>query len=289
MKYQTLIVEETNKLKKPTIYFFLKSNGFSEHFISNLRKNEDFILLNNKKSNLKTIIKSGDKIKVSLESAKPSTISECDGKLNIVFEDEDYLLINKPHNIPTIPSRSHQLDNLGGMVVRYMKEKDKNFVLRVLNRLDKETAGLVLVAKNIPAYNNIKSLQKTYYALCEGNLDNSSFDINIPIETKVENGINVRRREVSPNGKPALTHVQLIKNFVDFCLCSFSLETGRTHQIRVHMKSIGHPLIGDTIYNDKYSNADSHTFLILKKMSFRHPKTNEIKSFEIDFPEDWNL
>ena len=90
MKYQTIIVEETNKLKKPTIYFFLKSNGFSEHFISNLRKNEDFILLNNKKSNLKTIIKSGDKIKVSLESAKPSTISECDGKLNIVFEDEDY-------------------------------------------------------------------------------------------------------------------------------------------------------------------------------------------------------
>ena len=173
--------------------------------------------------------------------------------------------------------------------MKYMKQKDENFVLRVLNRLDKETAGLVLIAKNIPAYNNIKDFEKTYFSLCEGNLDAASFDINSPILTKIENGINVRKREVSPLGKPALTHVSLIKNFEDFCLCSFTLETGRTHQIRVHMNSIDHPLLGDTIYNEKYKNSNSHAFLILKKLSFKHPKINEVLSFEIDFPKDWNV
>lgn len=295
-KYEKFTVKNSTSLKKQTVYFYLKSIDLSESYISKLRKQEGSILLNNKIANLKAQIKDNDKIEILKNpSSSGSSISTVDcSNLSIVYEDDDYLVVNKPHNLACIPTKSHYSDNLGSQICSYMQRKDPNFVLRILNRLDKETAGLIVIAKNLFAYKNITKIDKTYYALCYGNLDQNEITINQPILTKNINGINIMKREVSPLGKEAITHITLIKNYKDYCLAKFKLETGRTHQIRVHTAFIQHPLLGDSIYFSKTSkesmpeNIPNHTMLILKEISFLHFRINQLLHFEINFPKEWH-
>lgn len=278
--YEKFIV----KLEKPTtVYFYLKNLGYSENYIKNLRKNYDGILLNGQFVTLRARLSNNDILQIS-NSCQPKTkIPASSGKLDIVFEDNDFLIVNKPHGIACMPSRSHYHENLGGQICAYMQTKDQNFVLRILNRLDKDTAGLVVVAKNVLACNNI-SLEKEYHAICHGTFETHKFAIDKPILTKVENGINVMKRVVSPLGKPAITHVKVLKIFDNLSLLSLTLETGRTHQIRVHLSSIGHPLLGDKLYGE---STLTHTFLVLKKIRFQHFKTGKLVEFEIPYPNDW--
>lgn len=282
---------EDLKLKSPTIYFYLKSKNFSESYISKLRTSKDSILLNKKPATLKTQVKIGDTLSISNNPQVSSTIFLCEGNLDIIFEDDDFLLVNKPHNLACMPSRSHYTENLGGMICKYMQSKDKNFVLRIVNRLDKDTAGLVLIAKNLISYNNIKDLRKEYSALCYGNFDIDKLTINSKIETIQHNGINQMERIISNNGKNAVTHVEVVKNYDNFSLIKLDLETGRTHQIRVHLSSINHPLLGDKIYtkDDKILKEFpfDHTMLLVKKISFINSRTNKKMEFEIDFPSQW--
>lgn len=279
------------KLKSPTVYYYLKSKNFSESYISKLRTAKDSILLNDTPATLKFQIKDGDTLSIANNPQNSSTILPCDGNLDIIFEDDDFLLVNKPHNLACMPSRSHYSENLGGIICKYMQSKDKNFVLRIVNRLDKDTTGLVLIAKNLIAYNSIKDFKKEYYAICYGNFDEKSFTINSKIETIQHNGINQMKRIVSNDGKSAITHVEVIENFDDFSLIKLTLETGRTHQIRVHLSSIKHPLLGDKIYieEDKILSQFpfTHTMLLLKKISFTHFRTNQTMEFEINFPPLW--
>ncbi len=282
--YEKIKVTKLSK-NKNSIYFFLKDLNFSENYIKNLRKNPKAIKLNGDFTNIKQVIKLGDEIEILKNPNSPSNIPACDGKIDILFEDDDYLIVFKPHNLACIPTRSHINNNLGGQIVNYMHSKDNNFVLRILNRLDKETAGIVVTAKNVLAYNNIK-LNKEYHALCFGEFDKTSFTINFPILTITNNGINEIKRVISPLGKTATTHVEILKQFKNYSLIKLNLETGRTHQIRVHMASINHSLIGDSIYSTqdlKYT----HTFLILKKVSFKHYKTGKNIELEVNYPEDW--
>ena len=204
-KYEKFTVKNSASLKKQTVYFYLKSIDLSESYISKLRKQEGSILLNNKIANLKAQIKDNDKIEILKNPSSGSNISTVDcSNLSIVYEDDDYLVVNKPHNLACIPTKSHYSDNLGSQICSYMQRKDPNFVLRILNRLDKETAGLIVIAKNLFAYKNITKIDKTYYALCYGNLDQKEITINQPILTKNVNGINIMKREVSPLGKEAI-------------------------------------------------------------------------------------
>ncbi len=281
--FEKLVVDSVKNLKKPTIYFFLKNAGFSEHFVKNLRNTPSAIRLNGQETTINKQISVADIIEISKSPNKPTLAQECDGDLDILYEDEDYLVVNKPHNLACIPTRSHFANNLGGMILKYMHKTDPNFVLRIINRLDKETAGLVVVAKNVPAYNNISKVEKTYYALCNGKID-KDFTIDKPIKTETENGINKLKRIVSSDGKRATTHVYLCKNYADYSLVKLVLETGRTHQIRVHLSSENHALLGDTIYS---SSTASHAFLLLKDVSFVHPKTRQKISLSCDFPKDW--
>lgn len=286
-KYETFTIQNVSALRNNSIYFFLKSNGFSEHQIKFLRKNNKSFLLNGMTCTIKEKITTGDKLQVLINPNPGSTFSPCEGVVDILYEDEDFLLVNKPHLLACIPTRSHYSDNLGGRIINYMKSKDENFVLRIVNRLDKDTAGIVVIAKSASAYNKIGKIDKTYYAICHGKPNFSNFTINEPILTVCENGINQMKRIVSPSGKPSTTHVTVLKQFDKCALIKLKLETGRTHQIRVHLSHIGHSLIGDNIYSNNKNESTAHTFLILKEVSFLNPRTSKLISISIPFPEDW--
>ncbi|MBP3431693.1 MAG: RluA family pseudouridine synthase [Clostridia bacterium] len=284
-KYEEFKIENLNNLKKNTIYFYLKTRGFSENYIKNLRNCEDGILLNNTPATVREKIGLGDVLDIKKNPNRATQINLCEGSLDILFEDEDYLIVNKPHNLACTPTRSHFSNNLGGQICRYMNDKDENFVLRILNRLDKETAGIVVVAKNVIAYKNA-DIDKEYHALCHGNLSDET-TICHPIKTIEKDGINQMKRVISENGKHATTHVFPLKNWENFFLAKFKLETGRTHQIRVHMSHIQRPLLGDTIYGKP--DDFSHTMLLLKKIQFTHFRTKKKIEIEVAYPEEWKI
>lgn len=276
--FEKFTIENIKNLKQPTIFFWLKNQGFSENYIKHLRK-ENMVFLNNIPVNIRAKINNGDLLEIAQNPNRATKIQKCDGKLEILFEDGDFLIVNKPHNLACMPTRSHFANNLGGQICAYM---GNDFTLRIVNRLDRETAGIVVIAKNVIASNNIK-LEKEYHALSHG-IINEKMTINQPILTIQENGINQQKRIISPLGKPSITHVHPIKIYKDRTLIKLILETGRTHQIRVHLSHIGHPLVGDTLYG---RINPSHTYLILKKISFIHFRTKETLSFEVNYPEDW--
>ena len=268
--------------EKQTIYKYLKSKGYSENFLKNLRKSFGYIKLNGEPCIITTLVKENDIISVNVNPNTKTSINSCIIPLDIVYEDEDVLAINKPSMLPTMPSRSHYAYNLSGAIVAYMNDKQENFVVRIVNRLDKEASGIVLVAKNSLAsnfLNNLENTTKTYYALCNGIIDE-----NIVIDTNIDTLIN--QYGSNDSGKKAKTFVEVVKKYKDYTLVKIQLEQGRTHQIRVHLSSIGHALLGDSIYGTK-SELINHTALVCKEIDFNHPTQNKKIHLEIDFPDDF--
>lgn len=287
-QYKNIIVKSPKQ--KQTIYSYLKMNNYSENFLKNLRKEFGFILLNGENCFINEIVNDGDTISINLNPNTKTSVYSCIIPLDVVYEDDEVLVVNKPSMMATMPSKSHFKFNLCGAIMGYMEKKDSNFVVRIINRLDKEACGMVLVAKNSLSANFLNqngNVDKTYYALCEGTFNDDKIKIEKSIETlKNINGINLNKRATSISGKSAKTYVNLIKNYSNYSLIKINLEHGRTHQIRVHLSSIGHPLLGDSLYGEK-SEFISHTALCCKEMSFVHPATRQRISLEIPFPEDF--
>lgn len=281
MNYQSYIISKEYK----SIYYFLKDEGFAENYITNLRKVWGNLIVNGNTVNIRQPLHAGDKLEINSNPNIKTSITHCIIPLDIVYEDKYYLLVNKSSGLPCMPSRSHYTNNLAGAVCYYMKDKDSNFVLRIINRLDKDTSGIIIIAKDSISQNKIKNVNKTYYAICEGRID-SALSINSPIKTINNEGINEHKRVVAPDGKPATTFVTPISSTQTHSLVSLKLLQGRTHQIRVHLSSNNHPLLGDTLYGQE-SEILSHTALICQKISFYHPYLQETLTFEIDFPDDF--
>ncbi len=268
-----------------SIYYFLKDEGFSENYIKNLRKTWGNFVINDEIVNIRKPLKNGDNLKLNDSPNQKTTIMQCRLPLDIVFEDENYLLINKLSGISCMPNRRHYTKNLAGGICFYMKDKNPNFVLRILNRLDKDTAGIIIVAKDSISQNKIKDIDKTYFAICQGKIEKEMI-IDSKIKTITNNGINEQKRIIANDGQDAITYVYPISYNHSYSLIKLKLIHGRTHQIRVHLSSIGHPLIGDSLYGQK-SNEIDHTALICKEISFYHYIDKEDKYFEVDFPEDF--
>ena len=280
MKYFNFKIKKSYK----SVYHFLKEEKFSENFITNLRKKEGFIKINSNLANTNSKLKIGDILEINGNPNKKTVIQICELPIDIVFEDEYYLLVNKESGISCMPTRSHYSLNLAGAICNYMNKKDDNFVLRMLNRLDKDTSGIIIIAKDSISQNKIKVIEKEYHAVCHGTIDREII-INKNIKTIVNNGINEIKRVISSDGLSAITHVTPLKYNTDFSLVKLILEHGRTHQIRIHLSSINHPLVGDEIYGAKSSLID-HTALICKKITFFHPFLQKELTFEIDYPQD---
>lgn len=278
----------TFKVKKNynSVYLFLKEKQFSEHFITNLRKKMGYIKINNNPATTNSVLNRGDILSIKSNPNPKTTIMHCILPLNIVFEDEYYLLINKSSNLSSSPTRSHYDHNLAGAVCNYMDKKDQNFTLRMINRLDKDTSGLVLIAKDLIAQKEIGFIHKKYLAVCEGKVD-KKITIDSPILTITNQGFNEIRRVINPKGKPAITQVDPIKFNDRASLVELSLIHGRTHQIRLHMSSINHSLVGDSLYG-KSSEIIDHTALICYSMSFFHPFLDKELNFQINPEEDFD-
>ena len=260
----------------------------SDRLLTKLKK-DNRIFLNDKSVYVTEKVSIGDILKVNMNFEETSdNIVPTEMNLEIVFEDEYFLIINKPANIPVHPSCNHYENSLSNGVKYYFDSINLKRKIRPINRLDKDTSGLVIFAKNEyiqeALIKQMKSnvFKKEYIAILEGTLSQTSGTINAPIARKSG---SIMEREISENGEVAISHFELIKNFEDYSIVKYTLETGRTHQLRVHSKHIGHPILGDTLYGSQ-SDLINRQALHAYKINFVHPITKQDMKLEINLPED---
>lgn len=209
--------------------------------------------------------------------------------LNIIYEDEALLILDKPAGIAVHPSISHYTDSLANGVKYYFDTIGLKRKIRPVNRLDLNTSGLIVFAKNeyvqecLIQQMQTNEFKKEYLAIVHGIFENVQGTINLPIARK-ENSII--ERCISENGQEAITHYEVLKTSNDLSLVHCILQTGRTHQIRAHMSAIGHPLVGDTLYGPNFSDSITRQALHSYKISFIHPISHQIVSFTSELPDD---
>ena len=279
-------IESTNFLNVKDVlknYF-----GISSRLLLKLKKNNS-VYLNNFICNLNDLVSVGDTVSFCLNYEEDnSNIVATNIPLNIVYEDECLLIINKPPNIAIHPSMLHYDNSLSNGVKYYFNLIGLHKKIRPVNRLDRNTSGLVIFAKNEYVQEFLikemqsKTFSKEYLAILEGTLDKKQGTINAPIARKKD---SIIERCIDNSGDNSITHYKVLKEFDNFSLVNFKLETGRTHQIRVHSSYIGHPILGDDLYGNK-SNLINRQALHSYKISFIHPKTRRKMHFEINMPQD---
>lgn len=288
----TYYIEETHS--GLSVDSFLRSHGFSRQNISDLKKMNRSIILNDDWVHINKTLNAGDCLVIHIQENECSkNIPPVYFPLDIIFEDEDIIIINKPANMPVHPSMDNYTNSLGNALAFYYNNQNKPFIFRCTNRLDKNTSGLTVVAKNMLSASIMSAairdhnITREYVAIVSGHPDSLSGTINAPIARK---DASIIEREVNfENGDSAITHYSVLKSFDDYCLVRLVLETGRTHQIRVHMKYIGCPLIGDCIYNieeTRFSDKIKRQALHCQRLSFKHPITGEDLVFEAPLPDD---
>lgn len=253
----------------------------SARTLSKLKRTDMGITRDGKLLKTTDILKAGDIVILAMPD-DVNEITPIKGELDILFEDEHIILVNKPYYMPVHPTKIHQEDTLANILCYYMQQKGEYYTFRAINRLDRDTSGCLLIAKDRYTANCLPTtVSKEYVAACEGEI-NSSGTVNAPI--KVMEGRSIQR-VVSADGAPSITHYFPVFTKNDHTLTRFILETGRTHQIRCHMSSISHPLAGDDMYGGSL-NFISRQALHCNKMSFIHPVTNEFIAIKCDIPKD---
>ena len=260
----------------------------STNLIKDLKKYKEGIQVNGEHKRVVDLAAKGDILKITIRDTASENIVPTDILLDIVYEDEDVLVINKPSNMPTHPSMGNYENSLANGVMYYYKSKGEERVFRAVNRLDKDTSGLIIVAKTNKAHEILgeyfknHSIKREYIALLCGVLPHDTATIDAPIGRDEKNRL---RMTVTPNNsKRAITHLQVLKRYKDYTLVKARLETGRTHQIRVHTKYIGYPVYNDPVYASK-SEGDFGQFLHSYSMEFIHPLTKEKMYFKREVPK----
>ena len=272
------------------------SEQFPEQTRSYLQKliKEGQILVNGKNVKSGYQLSNGDEVSVSIPEPKELDVEPQKMDLDIVYEDDDVILINKPKGMVVHPAPGHTSDTLVNGLLYHCKDNLSgiNGVARpgIVHRIDRDTTGILIVCKNDMSHNSIAaqlkehSINRRYRALVHGNLKEDTGTVEGPIGRhpvdRKKMAINER------NGKPAVTHYTVLERFGGYTLIECKLETGRTHQIRVHMTSIGHPLVGDEVYGPakcpfKLQGQCLHAMVL----GFVHPRTGEYMEFSAELPE----
>lgn len=284
-----LTYDITNACDGLTIHEFLKANGYSTPVLTHLKRTENGIMKNGTWDWVRDILHTGDVLQITLlETESSENIVPRPLPFPVVYEDDDILIINKPADMPIHPSQGNYENTLANAAAYYFKEKGETFTYRCINRLDRDTTGLLILAKHMYSASLLSNMVKNreihreYLAIVTGELSGEG-TITAPIG-RVD-GSTIERGVDFQNGDYACTHYKALEQKNRHTLVSIHLETGRTHQIRVHMKYIGHPLPGDFLYNPDYSNIGRQA-LHSHRLSFVHPITNDKLEFVAELPSD---
>ena len=273
-----------------SILSFLKEHGYSSNLIVHLKKTPESILKNGIWSYVNEPLHAGDLLHIHIEENEGSDhIVPNEIPLSILYEDEDILVVNKPAGMPIHPSMNNYKNSLANGLAWYYQEQGKPFIFRCTNRLDRDTSGLTVIAKHLISSSILSSMgarheiKREYLAIVRGSVTPPSGTIDAPL---ARTGSSMIERKVDfKHGERAVTHYKVVEEKNGHSLVSLILETGRTHQIRVHMQYLGFPLVGDYLYNPdmEYIHRQAlHSW----KLSFIHPITKEPMEFTAELPKD---
>ena len=271
---------------------FLRDAGYSRHILSHLKRTPHGICVGDVPVFTNRILSAGDHLTILL---REETVSEhilpVPMNLSIAYEDEDLLVLSKPADMPIHPSQGNYENTLANGVAWYYASRGESFVYRCINRLDRDTTGLLIIARHMLSAALLSSMlqrreiRRTYLALVQGNPPEAG-TVDRPIGRAA--GSTIERQIDEDHGERAVTHFKKLAQFPGYALLELHLETGRTHQIRVHMTSLGHPLLGDFLYNPGCSLMKRQA-LHASRLEFAHPITGEPLSFEAPLPDDMAL
>ncbi len=249
------------------------------------------VLVNGKKSKVSYKVQKGDLIQVTVLPLEPLKLEAENIPLDIVYEDEDIIVVNKPQGMVVHPAAGHPSHTLVNALLHHTRDladSPEGFRPGIVHRIDKDTSGLLMVAKNAAARESLekqlaaKSNKRQYLAIVHGNFAEEEGTIDAPIG---RNPKDRKQMAVVEKGKSAVTHFKVLEQYQGYSLVECQLETGRTHQIRVHMAYIGHPLAGDPLYGPRKTLPGHGQFLHAKTLGFEQPSTGEWLEFSVQPPE----
>ncbi|WMJ82331.1 RluA family pseudouridine synthase [Clostridium sp. MB40-C1] len=247
------------------------------------------VKVNNVNATLFTKLRAGDAIEVHIEKSEEQDIIPEKMELDVVYEDEDIIVVNKPAGIVVHPTKRYPQGTLANGLLYHFKQNGNNCIVRLVSRLDMDTSGLILVAKNAFSHMSLardmnkEEFVKSYLAIVHGELPKEKGVIDKPIYKPDDGSI---RRIIDNRGQKSITHFNVVERFNNSELVRLVLETGRTHQIRIHLSSMGTPIYGDSLYGKKEDEYIMRQALHAYSLQILHPRSGKLLKFQCELPDD---
>lgn len=294
-EHQEIIITNAEAGKRLDVLIPLHINILSRSYLQKLIEDGNVEVNGIVQRAKKYLVKVNDELKINIPVSKPLEIEGSDIPIEIVYEDKDLLIVNKAKGMVVHPSIGNYTGTLVNAILFHCKDLSGiNGVERpgIVHRIDKETSGLLMIAKNDIAHKSLAaqlkehSIKREYRAIVYGNIKDDKGTLSYPVGRDPNN--RLRMKVIKENSKEATTHYEVIERFRDYSYLKFNLETGRTHQIRVHMAHINHPIIGDKVYGPSKSVFGLKSQLLhAKLLGFIHPTTLEYTEFDSKLPDEF--